>query len=98
MNQWTFLTNHTHVLIAIQRNPQEKLRQIAELVGITERSAHRIVTELIEYGVLSVEKDGRRNRYIVHADKPLRHPMEGTQTVQDLLMLARQEEAPQKGR
>lgn len=84
---WTFLTNHSHVLICIWRNRRLKVREIADLVGITERSAQRIVRELMEYGVLAVQKEGRRNVYQVNPDVNLRHPVEGKQTVRDLLSL-----------
>ena len=85
--KWTFLTNHTHVLICVRRDPFVRTRDIATLVGITERSVQRILTELEEFGVLVREKDGRRNRYSVNADKLLRHPLEHHRSVSDLLAL-----------
>ncbi|MFN3728273.1 MAG: helix-turn-helix transcriptional regulator [Fimbriimonadaceae bacterium] len=84
---WTFLTNHSHVLICISRNPEIKVREIAEKVGITERSAHRIVQELAEYGVVTIHKNGRRNVYRLNLDLPLRHPLERDQTVESLIRL-----------
>lgn len=84
---WTFLTNHSHVLICISRNPEIKVREIAEKVGITERSAHRIVQELAEYGVITIHKHGRRNVYGLNLGLPLRHPLERDQTVESLIQL-----------
>lgn len=72
MSEWGFLTNHTHVLLAIAREPDTRLRHIAECVGITERATHRIVTDLIEAGYLTRHRLGRRSFYEVHADLPLR--------------------------
>jgi predicted transcriptional regulator len=83
--KWTFLTNHTHVLVCVLREPFIRSRDIAEKVGITERSVMRILKELMEYGVLSVEKDGRRNRYAVDTTRRLRHSMEDKCTVGELL-------------
>ena len=76
MSTWTFLTNHSHVLQCIAENPNVLLREVAAQVGITERAAQRIVAELEAEGYLSHEKVGRRNRYHVHPELPLRHPLE----------------------
>lgn len=75
-SQWTFLTNHSHVLLCIAADPDVRLRDVAEKVGITERAAQRIVAELEAAGYLSHVRVGRRNHYEVHADRPLRHPLE----------------------
>lgn len=82
---WTFLTNHAHVLIAIDRNPEIRQRDIAHAVGITVGAVTRIVQELEEGGYLRRERIGRRNRYEVIADKSLRHPLESQHTVDELL-------------
>lgn len=74
---WTFLTNHSHTLLCVAGDPDIRIRDIAHKVGITERAAQRIVAELEEAGYLSHERVGRRNRYQVHRDLPLRHPLEG---------------------
>ncbi|MDI9637436.1 winged helix-turn-helix domain-containing protein [Kamptonema cortianum] len=96
--QWTFLTNHSHVLICVWRNPRLKVREIADLVGITERSAQRILRELVEYGVLQSRKEGRRNVYQVNPDMSLRHPVERDQTVRDLLgFISQQDSAANNG-
>lgn len=75
-DSWTFLTNHSHVLLCVAANPDILTRDIATHVGITERSAQRIISELEEAGYLSHKKVGRRNHYEVHGNRPLRHPLE----------------------
>jgi DNA-binding Lrp family transcriptional regulator len=82
---WTFLTNHTHVLLAVRRDPELRQREIAELVGITEGAVQRIIGELQEAGYLARERIGRRNRYRVCEDLPLRHPLEADHTIGELL-------------
>ena len=74
--RWTFLTNHSHVLLCIAADPDVLLREVAVMVGITERATQRIVAELEEAGYVSHERVGRRNRYQVHPELPLRHPLE----------------------
>jgi hypothetical protein len=71
MANWSFLTNHARVLLCIAHDPGARLRDIAASLGITERSAHGIVTELAEAGYLIRQKDGRRNRYQIQAHLPL---------------------------
>lgn len=73
---WTFLTNHSHVLLCIAEDPDVRIRDVAARVGITERAAQRIVAELEREGYISHEKIGRRNHYQVHPTLPLRHPLE----------------------
>lgn len=92
---WTFLSNHAHVLVCIARDPDMTLREIAELVGVTERAVHRIVGELTEGGVITKEREGRRNHYSINLDQPMRHPLEEGKTVGDLLsaLLGRKEAA-----
>lgn len=82
---WTFLTNHSHVLLCIAANPDILTRDIADLVGITERSAQRIISELEEGGYLSHSKVGRRNHYEVNSARPLRHPLESHLAVEAIL-------------
>jgi DNA-binding Lrp family transcriptional regulator len=86
---WTFLTNHSHVLLCIAADPGIRGRDIAERVGITERSAQSIVSDLVEAGYLTREKIGRRNHYQVHPDLPLRHPIEQDHQVTELLRLVK---------
>lgn len=85
--RWDFLTNHAHVLLCAAHDPGIRLRDIAAAVGITERAAHRIVSELVEEGYVLRERNGRRNRYEVVAELPLRHPLVEEQKVGDLLKL-----------
>lgn len=73
---WTFLTNHAHVLIHIAGQPDARMRDIASLVGITERAVQRIVRELEQAGYLQRSKEGRRNHYRLTTSRPLRHPIE----------------------
>ena len=70
------MTNHSHVLLCSAENPDVRLREVADQVGITERATQRIVAELEEAGYVSHERIGRRNRYEVHPELPLRHPLE----------------------
>lgn len=89
-HEWTFLTNHAHVLICLATDPDARLRDVAERVGITERAVQRIVQDLEEGGVITRSRDGRRNRYRIHTRKALRHPVESHKRVADLLaMVAR---------
>jgi hypothetical protein len=83
--EWTFLTNHAHVLVALARDPEARLRDVAELVGITERAAQGIVRDLVEAGYLRRERVGRRNRYEVDEGLPFRHPLERSHHVSVLL-------------
>ena len=82
---WTFLSNHSHVLLCLAQDPESRLRDVAERVGITERAVQRIVSDLEKGGVLEHSRDGRRNRYTIHDDQPLRHPVEAHCTVRALL-------------
>jgi len=83
--QWTFLSNHGHVLICLARDPEARLRDVAQAVGITERAVQKIVADLEAAGVLTRERTGRRNRYHLAAERPLRHPLEAHRTVGALL-------------
>jgi len=82
---WTFLTNHAHVLLAIAAEPDLRLRDVADRIGITERAAQRIVAELEVDGYLDVRRVGRRNVYRVHRNRPMRHPAERHHKVGELL-------------
>ena len=81
---WTFLTNHAHVLVVVRRQPQARLRDIAEAVGVTERAVQLILGDLEAAGYVQREKVGRRNAYVVLGG-PLRHPLEQGRAVEDLL-------------
>jgi len=79
------VTNHAHVLACIATDPEARLRDIATTVGITERTAGQIVTELEQAGYLTKTRVGRRNRYEVHGELPLRHPHHRHHTVGELI-------------
>ena len=82
---WSFLTNHARVLLCIAQDPGIRLREIGEAVGITERSAHRIVGELAEAGYISRQRNGRRNDYTIQSHLPLPDPLAREQKIGDLL-------------
>ena len=84
-HEWTFFTNHAHVMICLARNPEQPLREVALSVGITERAVLRIVAELEESGYLKRHRNGRQNTYEIHPEKPLRHPLESHCEIGDLL-------------
>ena len=84
---WTFLTNHAHVLFSIAADPEVRLRDLADRVGITERAVARITAELADAGYLRAERVGRRNRYTIDPSLPLRHPIERHRRVRDLIEL-----------
>lgn len=82
---WTFLSNHAHVLVYLAQNPSARLRDVSQQVGITERAVQKIVADLEDDGVLTRHRDGRRNRYELYRQRPLRHPLESHKTVGALL-------------
>lgn len=84
---WTFLSNHTHVLVCLDRQRDIRLRDIAQQVGITERAVINLLSELESAGVITRTKDGRRNIYTVHRGEHFRHNIERNTTVGDLLDL-----------
>jgi predicted ArsR family transcriptional regulator len=84
---WRFLSNHTQVLLTPQRDPNARLRDIAEHVGITERAAQRIVADLIESGYVESERVGRRNHYRINSDVAMRHPAQDGHEIGQLLSL-----------
>ena len=84
---WTFLTNHSHVLLCLVQDPEARMRDVAERVGITERAVQRIVSELEAAGYVTRTREGRRNTYKVNGKLPLRHPVEGHQTLNALIKL-----------
>lgn len=85
--EWTFLTNHAHVLLCIAADPDIRLRDIADRVGITERATQKIVHDLAGDGYLVVTRQGRRNHYQVLPGGRFRHPLEARREVADLLDL-----------
>ncbi|MFC9593861.1 MarR family transcriptional regulator [Streptomyces sp. NPDC056944] len=86
---WTFLTNHARVLLAIARDPHIRLREVASICTLTERTVQAIVADLEEAGYLTRTRaeDGRRNRYTVISSSPFRHPAEAGHEIAELLTL-----------
>jgi len=82
---WTFLTNHAHVLLAVAAAPDARLKDIAERVKVTERTASQILADLETIGYIERRKQGRRNHYVILAQHPLRHPLEKHHQVADLI-------------
>src|SRR5581483_11600596 len=82
---WSFLTNHARVLACIAHDPGIRLRDISERVGITERAAHRIVTELATAGYITRRRNGRRNQYTINVHLPMPDPVARTQNIGELL-------------
>ncbi len=84
---WTFLSNHAHILICLYRDPTVRLRDLAVNVGITERAVISIIEDLETAKILVRSKEGRRNKYKIHESISLRHPLESHKTIGDLLKL-----------
>ncbi len=84
---WTFLTNHAHALVCIARDPGTRIQDIADNVGITLRAAQSIVGDLVEAGYTTRTRVGRRNRYEVRPNLPLRHPLDHNLQIGDLLAI-----------
>jgi predicted transcriptional regulator len=82
---WTFFSNHAHVLIFVAQNPDARIRDIADAVGITERFAHSVLSDLVDAGYLTATRSGRRNEYTVNEDLTFRHPLESHVEVRELL-------------
>ncbi len=85
MAEWSFLTNHARALVCIAHDPGVRLRDIATTVGITERSAFGIVTDLIASGYVVKDKEGRRNRYSIQIELPLGEPIGRERTIGEVL-------------
>ena len=85
MAKWSFLTNHARALVCIAHDPGVRLRDIAAALGITERSAYGIVTDLVEAGYIVKDKDGRRNRYQIQGHLPLRESVGRERTIGEVL-------------
>jgi DNA-binding MarR family transcriptional regulator len=93
-NSWHFLTNHAQVLLCIENNPDARMRDIAETVGVTERAAQRITNDLVEAGYVTRERIGRRNRYRINRKARMRHPAQREHPIGELLGLLSSEEVP----
>jgi hypothetical protein len=90
---WAFLTNHARVLVCIAHDSGIRLRDVGERVGITERAAHRIITELLAAGYITRTRNGRRNQYTINTELPLPDPLTRGQNVGDLLAILTQPRA-----
>jgi len=95
MNNWTLFSNHGHVLVCLAQDNGARLRDVAAAVGITERAVQKIVRDLQDSGMISVQKRGRRNRYRIHENVHLRHALEAHCRLDELLRLVGGEERPQ---
>ena len=82
---WTFLTNHGHVLIILSRNPGIRISELADEIGISERQISNILKDLYDSGYVSKMREGRRNRYEISPDAPLRHQTNQDHTVKELI-------------
>ena len=82
---WTFFSNHTHVLVVIERQPDVLIKDLARAVGITERAASSILGDLEAEGYLTRVRKGRNNLYELHQSRPLRHHLEQHRTIGDVL-------------
>jgi len=90
---WTFLTNHAHVLLCIAKDAQIRIKDIASSVGITERAVQSILNDLSQAGFVESTREGRRNIYTIHPEKQLRHPLEAEKQVQELFRLVNRSES-----
>lgn len=73
VSDWTFITNHAAALLCIAEAPDATLREIGDCVGVRERTAHRLVSDLVEEGYVIRERRGSRNAYRIRAHLPMRH-------------------------
>jgi predicted ArsR family transcriptional regulator len=87
MHTWTFLTNHSQVLLCIARNQRITAKEIAEVVGITERAVQRLIRDLEESDYIMRVRVGRQNRYVINADQPMRHPAQQGRLIAELIDL-----------
>jgi DNA-binding MarR family transcriptional regulator len=93
-SRWMFLTNHLLVLACLARDPELRIRDLANLVGITERATVQILSQLETSGYLTKTRVGRRNHYTVHGELPLRHPLNNALQVGELLRVIEPEIPP----
>ena len=73
---WTFLSNHTHVLVCLWEDEELRVRDLSQKIGITDRAVQHILKDLEEAKVIKRERVGRRNRYQILGSARLRHPIE----------------------
>lgn len=87
VRDWTFLSNHGHVLVCLSRDPDSRIRDIAGAVGITERSAQAILADLEDAGYVTITRVGRRNHYKINPNLKFRHPAEEGKPISSLLKI-----------
>ena len=85
--RWTFVTNHFLVLACVAERPDLRVRDIASMVGITERATQAILSDLAHEGYLERIRVGRRNRYKVRRASHFRHPLVSDTSVGEVLDL-----------
>jgi DNA-binding Lrp family transcriptional regulator len=99
MSEWAFITNHGLVLATIAKHPNLTAREIGDTVGVTERTAHRIILDLEEEGYISKTKVGRQNKYKIHPDMPLKNELSDAEVGELLVMLGwKRKKQPLKAR
>lgn len=91
---WTFVTSHTQVLLCLARDPDARMRDVADTVGITERATQRIVADLVEAGYVERQRIGRRNRYTINTSATMRHQSQHGHEIGHLLQLLQQAPTP----
>ncbi len=87
VKHWTFLSNHAHVAVCLAQNPDSRVRDMADAVGITERAVQKILVDLEDAAVIKKVKRGRRNTYSINRKLPLRHPLEAHRSIGDFLAM-----------
>ena len=96
MVEWSFLTNHARALLYIAHDSNARLRDVADALDVTERTAYRIVVDLTDAGYLEKERDGRRNQYRVQMHRPLDESISRKRTIGELLDLLVDADAPRE--
>jgi predicted transcriptional regulator len=89
---WTFLTNHSHVLLCLAKSNTMLMRDIAREVGITERAVQRIIADLRDEGFIKQHREGRCNEYKINLKKHLKHPSEKKRAIGDLIRMINRED------
>jgi|SRR5581483_5797620 len=82
---WAFITSHAAILLEVHRNPEATVRELAAATDITERQAHRVLSDLVSSGYITRERVGRRNVYGINADRPMRHRTVAHHQIRELL-------------
>lgn len=84
---WTFLSNHGHVVVQLSQNPELKVSELAQNIGVTERHVRSVLLDLRDAGYLEVVRVGRQNRYKLKTNLPLRHDAESNKSLRDLVAI-----------